>query len=146
VHHIYTWPGACNKWTLTARPSIIAVLWAWVYIELSRLLYWHVMMMIKVKFKLSLSLTKHHAIKTYWVNGGTVLRILNFFTSWRWVVSYASRPLYPMGRAPGTHWIGRWMGSRAGLNAVAKRKFPNIAPAGNWTPVVQSVLSYPGSW
>jgi hypothetical protein len=26
------------------------------------------------------------------------------------------------GRAPGTHWIGGWLGPRAGLNAVAERE------------------------
>jgi hypothetical protein len=37
----------------------------------------------------------------------------------------ASRPgLFTPGEgAPGTHWIGGWMGSRAGLNDVEKRKF-----------------------
>jgi hypothetical protein len=39
---------------------------------------------------------------------------------------------------PGTHWIGRWVGPRAGLDAVAKRK-ENPAPAGNRNPVVQPV-------
>jgi hypothetical protein len=29
-------------------------------------------------------------------------------------------------RAPGTHWIGSWVGSRAGLDAVVKRKIPRI--------------------
>jgi len=32
------------------------------------------------------------------------------------------------GRAPGTHWIGGWMGPRAGLDAVEKGIFPT--PAG----------------
>jgi hypothetical protein len=27
--------------------------------------------------------------------------------------------------APGTHWIGGWMGSRAGVDAVVKRKIPS---------------------
>jgi hypothetical protein len=31
----------------------------------------------------------------------------------------------PRGRAPGTHWIGGWVGSRAGLNMVSKRKIPS---------------------
>jgi len=37
-----------------------------------------------------------------------------------------------------TTWIGSWVGSRAGLNAVAKRKeIP--APVGSRTPFVQLV-------
>jgi hypothetical protein len=35
------------------------------------------------KVKLSLCLTKHHAMKTYWGSGGIVLRILDLGTRWR---------------------------------------------------------------
>jgi hypothetical protein len=37
----------------------------------------------------------------------------------------ASRPgrFTPGERAPGTHWIGGWVGPRVGLEAVEKRKF-----------------------
>jgi hypothetical protein len=54
----------------------------------------------------------------------------------------------PGKRAPDAHWRGVWMGPRAGLEAVAKRKI--LASAGTRTPVVHSVaksylLSYPGS-
>jgi hypothetical protein len=41
----------------------------------------------------------------------------------------AASPLYPL--------IGGLVGPKAGLDAVANRKFP--APAGNETPVVQAV-------
>jgi len=62
----------------------------------------------------------------------------------------ASRPcrFTPGERAPGTCLIGGWVGPSAGLEAMAKGKIP--VPAGNCTPVVQSVakslhcLSYPG--
>jgi len=42
----------------------------------------------------------------------------------------ASRPsrFNPRERTPGTHWIGVWMGPRAVLDMVCKKKFP--APAG----------------
>jgi hypothetical protein len=43
----------------------------------------------------------------------------------------------PPGKDPGTHWIRDWVDSRAGLDAVAKRKA--LATAGNRTPVVQPV-------
>jgi hypothetical protein len=45
----------------------------------------------------------------------------------------ASRPgsFTPGERAPGTHWIGSWVGPRAGLDDVEKRKFltlPGLEP------------------
>jgi len=38
----------------------------------------------------------------------------------------ASRPgrFIPEVRAPGTHWIGGWVDSRAGLAAVGKKEIP----------------------
>jgi hypothetical protein len=36
-------------------------------------------------------------------------RFLDLGTSWRWVVSFPHRPLYPRRRAPGTHWMGGWV-------------------------------------
>jgi hypothetical protein len=47
--------------------------------------------------------------------------------------------LPPGVRDPDTHWIGIWLGPRAGLDAVAKRKYPIIARAGNRALVVQPV-------
>jgi hypothetical protein len=38
---------------------------------------------VKVKVKLSLCLTKHHAIKAYWGIGGIAPRILDLGTRWR---------------------------------------------------------------
>jgi len=50
----------------------------------------------------------------------------------------------------GTHWIGGWVGPRAGLDiAMAKQKIP--APSGNRIPVIQHVaqplclVNYPSS-
>jgi hypothetical protein len=40
------------------------------------------------------------------------------------MVSLTLRPLYPSERAPGTHWIGGWVGPIDGLDAVAKWKGP----------------------
>jgi hypothetical protein len=72
--------------------------------------------------KLSLCLTKHHTMKTYWDSRGITAVLL-----------------YPRERASGTDWVGGWVGPRAGVNAVTKRKYPVIIPTGNWTPVVQLV-------
>jgi hypothetical protein len=54
----------------------------------------------------------------------------------------ASRPGYftPRERALGTHWIGGWVGPRAVLNAVVKRKIPSPCRESNpRTPTVQPV-------
>jgi hypothetical protein len=48
--------------------------------------------------------------------------ILNLGTIWRLVVSFTPRPLYPGEITPGTYWIGGWVGPRADLHAVEKRK------------------------
>jgi hypothetical protein len=38
------------------------------------------------------------------------------------VISFTLRPLYLGERAPGTHWIGGWVGLRACLKNVEKKK------------------------
>jgi hypothetical protein len=38
---------------------------------------------VLVKVKLSLCLTNHHAMKTYWGSGGIAARILDLGTRWR---------------------------------------------------------------
>jgi hypothetical protein len=43
-------------------------------------------------------------------------------------------------RAPGTHWIGGWVGPRAVLDTVVERKIPNPRRESNpRTPIVQPV-------
>jgi hypothetical protein len=52
----------------------------------------------------------------------------------------ASRPgrFTPRERSLGTHWIGGWVGSRAVLDAVVKRKIPSPSRESNpRTPIVQ---------
>jgi hypothetical protein len=54
----------------------------------------------------------------------------------------ASRPgrFIPRERDPGTHWIGGWVGPRAVLEAVVKRKIPSPRREANrGTPIVQPV-------
>jgi hypothetical protein len=73
--------------------------------------------------KLSLCLTKHYAIKTY---GGVDVYIHILLTSalvgGEWSDSLPSR-FTPGERAPCTCWIGGWVGPRACLDDVEKRKF-----------------------
>jgi hypothetical protein len=61
------------------------------------------------------------------LNGST---ILDLSTRWRWVVCFTLRLLNPWEIDPGTHWIGGWVGPRAGLNAVEKKilALPEIEP------------------
>jgi hypothetical protein len=62
-------------------------------------------------------------MKTY---GGVDVQIHVFLTSTlaggEWSALRPGR-FTPGERAPGTHWIGGWMGPRAGLGDVEKRKF-----------------------
>jgi len=41
------------------------------------------------------------------------------------VFSFTPRRFTLRERAPGTHWIGGWVGPRAVLDAVVKRKIPS---------------------
>jgi hypothetical protein len=46
----------------------------------------------------------------------------------------------PRERAPGTYWIGGWVGPRAVLDAMVKRKIPSPYQESNpRTPIVQPV-------
>jgi hypothetical protein len=55
---------------------------------------------------------------------------------------HASVALPPRERAPGTHWIGGWMGPRAGLDTVSKRKTPSSCRESNPDhPIGQSIAS-----
>jgi hypothetical protein len=47
-----------------------------------------------------------------------------FGTSWRQVVRFTPRPLYPRERAPSTHCVGGLLGPRAGLVEKRKNSFP----------------------
>jgi len=56
-------------------------------------------------------------MKAYLGSESIAPRILDLGTKRRWVVSFTNRE-----RAPGTRWIGGWVGPRAGLEAGAMRK------------------------
>jgi hypothetical protein len=101
--------------------------------------------MVKVKVKLSVCLTKHHAMETYWGSGGITPLILDLGTRWEWS---ASRPglFTPIERDPGTQRIGGWVWARAVLDAVVKRKIPSPRRESNpRTPMIQFIAqSYTG--
>jgi hypothetical protein len=53
---------------------------------------------------------------------------------------HASAALPPWKEPPGTHWIGGWVGPRAVLDAMVKRKIPSSRRESNSrTPIVQPV-------
>jgi hypothetical protein len=56
----------------------------------------------------------------------------------------ASRPglFTPRERVPGAHWIRGWVGTRAVLDAVVKRRIPSPHRESNpRTPIIQTVTS-----
>jgi hypothetical protein len=94
--HLHLVPMSKNAWSYTSTPPI------------------HL-------YGVVLSLKKHrdtfyHAMKTY--SG------LDVGARWKWVVSFTPQQFYPMERAPGTHWLGGWVGPRDGLDTAEKRKIP----------------------
>jgi hypothetical protein len=61
----------------------------------------------------------------------------------------ASRPyrFTPKERAPGTHWLGGWVGPRTVLDAVMKKKIPSPRWQSNpRTPIVQPVAQRYTGW
>jgi hypothetical protein len=63
--------------------------------------------------------------------GGVEVEFHHLSTRWRRVVSHFN----PGEIAPGTHWLGGWVGVRAGLDAVEK----NLSPVRNPTLAVQPI-------
>jgi hypothetical protein len=61
-------------------------------------------------------------MKAYWGIEGIAPRIINFGTRWGEWSDLRPGSFNPRERAPGTHWIGGWVGPRAGLDTVVKRK------------------------
>jgi hypothetical protein len=80
----------------------------------------------RARVSLATYLTKH--MLSFFIPRSLAFRsgrtlILNLGTRWGWVVSVTPRPRFTSGeRTPGTHWIGSWMGPRAGLDGGARRK------------------------
>jgi hypothetical protein len=69
-------------------------------------------------------------MKAYWGSGG------------EWSASRLGR-FTPKERSPGTLWIGGWLGPRAVLDAVVKRKIPSPRRKSNpRTPIVYKQNKY----
>jgi hypothetical protein len=86
-------------------------------------------------------------MKAYWGNGSIAPCIIDLGTTWGWVVSFTLRPLFPGERAPVTHWIGGWVGSRAILDVVVRRKIPRPRRESNpRTPIFQPIAQRYTDW
>jgi hypothetical protein len=72
----------------------------------------------KKEVKLPVCLIKHYATKTYGGSGGIALPFLtSALDKGEWSASRSGS--FTVGeRAPGAHWIGGWVGPRAGLDAA----------------------------
>jgi hypothetical protein len=66
---------------------------------------------------------------------------LDLETSWRWVVSFKPQPFYLEGNTSGIYWIRVWVGPRAGLDDVEKRKFMTLTHSSSDLSVVHPVAS-----
>jgi hypothetical protein len=71
---------------------------------------------------LSLCLTKHHAMKTYWGSWGVAPRILDLGTRWRWVVSFTPWPLYLQRKSPWYPFDRRLAGPQSRSGRVGEEK------------------------
>jgi hypothetical protein len=65
---------------------------------------------------LSLCLTEHQVMKMYW-GSGSMYTFTSALDGGEWSASRPGR-ITPGKRTPGTHWIGGWMSTRAGLDMV----------------------------
>jgi hypothetical protein len=81
--------------------------------------------------KFSLCLIKHYVMTTY---KGEEAELHVFL-----ILSLAGSSRFdPAERSTGTHWIGGWVASRAGLDAMEREK-KHLSLAGNLTPAVQPI-------
>jgi hypothetical protein len=78
----------------------------------------------------------HHVMKT-WESGGIDPPLLtSALRRGEWPAWHSIATL-PWGKSPGTHWTGGWVGPRASLDAVEKRKIS--CHARNQIPVIKPV-------
>jgi hypothetical protein len=96
---------------------------------------------LKVKVKLSLEFNwapRHESVLGEWSYNPTH-SLTSALDGDEWSASRPGRSTFKE-RTPSTHWTGGWVGSRAVLDVVAKRKIPSSRRESNpRTPIVQSV-------
>jgi hypothetical protein len=88
-----------------------------------------------IKGKVVPVLNKALRHEVVWGSQGMVSRVLILGARCRWVVCFMSQLLYSRGNnPPGIPWIGGWVGSIAGLDAMVKRKIPSSRRESNPKP------------
>jgi hypothetical protein len=85
-------------------------------------------------------LTEHHAVKVYWGSGiiAPLHSLISALDRSEWSASRLGC-FTPRETAPDTHWIGSWVGPRADLDAMVKRK-NSLLLQGLETPITQLVV------
>jgi hypothetical protein len=86
----------------------------------------------KLEIKLSLCLTKDHAMTTYWRVEVITPRIIDFGTTWKWVFSFTRRPLYTQGKSS-RYSLDRRLGGHRAPELVANIKIPSPFRESNTT-------------
>jgi hypothetical protein len=76
---------------------------------------------VNVKVNLSVCLTNHRAVRTYWRSGGIAPFILDLGTRWMWVVSFTLRPPYSQGKIPHYPLDRKLGGPQIGLKIKQRR-------------------------
>jgi hypothetical protein len=102
----------------------------------------------KVKLKLSLCFNwapRHEGVLGEWGYNSTH-SLTSALDGGEWLASLPGR-FTPREKAPGTLWIGGWVGPTAVLNTVVKRKIPSPLRQSNpRTPIVQPVAQRYTNW
>jgi hypothetical protein len=93
------------------------------------------------------ALTEHHAMKAYWEwRHSSTNSLTSTLDGGEWSVSRSGR-FTPRERTPSIHLIGGWVGPRAVLDAVMKRKIPSSRRESNpGTPIIQPVAHCYTDW
>jgi hypothetical protein len=86
-------------------------------------------------------------MKAYWGSTGIAPHILtSALDGGEWLGSRPGR-LTPRERAPGTHWIGSWVGPKAVLDTVVKRTIPSPCwESSPRTPIIQPIDQHYTNW
>jgi hypothetical protein len=137
---------------MAVRVLLGSVLWYSTYRSACFLVYltklYQLLRLCKVKVKLSLCFNwapRHASVLGEWRYSST-RSLTSALDGGEWPASCPGR-FTPRERAPRTHWIGGWVGPRAVLDAMVKRKIPGSSRESNpRTLIVQPVAQRYTDW